>query len=140
MLTEVRDFVKYLLRRSPSRGHVAVAPGQSDSHTSSQPTEILELATTGAKGPYRRRKLEQLLSELFDEAELKRFISLLPRQHEIGRIWPASGSLEQVVHNTVLALERRGRVDRSLFVALRQERPARSCEVSSVEVLFASNR
>ena len=73
----------------------------------------------------RKRRLSDLLRDLFSEAELRRFADGLPLGEELTAALPGGNtSRAELAEQLVAALARRGQIDARLFAALLGERPA----------------
>lgn len=86
-------------------------------------------------------QLEHLLTDLFNERELRRFIYYLPGGNQMSRQLPGpSATLEEYAHEAVKLLHRQGRVDEHLFQALREARPKRAAEIEALAWLVRGGR
>lgn len=83
------------------------------------------------------RRLEQLLSNLFDSDELLRFLASHEPTRALVQDLPGPGTPpSQLAHLVTAKLDQRGLLRRSLFTALRQARPARIDQIAQVERCF----
>lgn len=77
------------------------------------------------------RAVEALLRELFDDAELVRFLTLY--YPDVGDALPPRGSFASRVHDAAVVLVRRKHVGAGLFDRLRAERPTLTRSIDAVE-------
>lgn len=83
--------------------------------------------------PMPSRELRELLTELFSESELRRWVAEGP-DPDISSELPGTGaSMADLVHGLIGILERRRLIDKVFFDRLRCERPRRQSEISRVE-------
>jgi hypothetical protein len=125
------DAAFFDLIRKASPGHV----GRIDQVQRQWP------ATAAAKAQPRARSktdaLVELLTSLFVEGELQRFVSDHPRWSVFTNDLPGRGASQaKVAAAVVKQLAARGMIDGSAFESLRSERPGRVRDIAAVEKLW----
>lgn len=79
--------------------------------------------------------LAGLLANMFSEPELRTMLASVA-DHELLAALPPSVPLATLAHEAVVALGRRGTIDRELFAQLLERRPGRAADIAAVRALW----
>ncbi|MCB9764571.1 MAG: hypothetical protein H6741_34000 [Alphaproteobacteria bacterium] len=82
--------------------------------------------------------LEDLLSELFDPPDLRRFLRRHLGDDVVGLLPESPENEAEVMHQAVRRLKQRGEIDGALFTALKEVFPKRVADIAEVEALMSA--